>query len=81
MIVFSMRIVKNMRVRVLRDVMVLSETETVADYIKDGATSAGNVAGGVPVCLTSVIDGIMMTTERWFAPDRHGNEHPRHDRT
>jgi hypothetical protein len=53
--------VKNMRVRVLRDGFV--ETETVADYIKDGATSAGNASLEECQFVTSMVDGTL-TTEK-----------------
>lgn len=53
--------VKNMRVRVVRDGFV--ETETVADYIKDGATAAGNASLEECQFVTSVVNGIM-TTEK-----------------
>jgi hypothetical protein len=53
--------VKNMRVRVLRDGFV--ETETVADYINDGATAAGNASLEECQFVTSVVDG-KLTTEK-----------------
>jgi hypothetical protein len=53
--------VKNMRVRILRDGFV--ELETVADYIKDGATSAGNASLEECQFITSVVDGTL-TTEK-----------------
>jgi hypothetical protein len=53
--------VKNMVVKVFRDGYI--ETETVADYLKDGATSAGNASLEECQFVTSVVNGTL-TTEK-----------------
>lgn len=51
--------VKSMRVRIFRDDFL--ETETVADYIKDGAEKIGNATPEEMQFVTSVVDGELMT--------------------
>jgi hypothetical protein len=51
--------VKNMRVRILRDGFV--EQETVADYLKDGATEVGNAKPEEFQFVTSVVNGALAT--------------------
>lgn len=51
--------VKAMRVRIWRDDFL--ETETVADYIKDGAEQIGNATPEEFQFVTSVVDGALVT--------------------
>jgi hypothetical protein len=51
--------VSNLTVRLVRDDMV--ESEVVADYLKDGAASAGNATAEEMQFVTAVLDGKLVT--------------------